>query len=111
MRTRSTVRLGVLAAATVAALLGSGSVASVSAASPGVAACVEDSSGSRVKPGGTAAEPELYPKNEANAYGALNDLPTLAAGSVTIDTVFHMVDKDAFTTAEKARWEKLVAAQ
>lgn len=28
-----------------------------------------------------------------------------------IDVVFHMVDQDAFTTAEKTRWQKLIAAQ
>ena len=119
MRIRTPLRLGVLTAAAALALLGSGSAATVNAAavtSPGAAACLPGAvdttaSGARVRPGGTAAEPALYPKNEANAYGALKDLPTLADGSVRIDTVFHMVDKDAFTTAEKARWQKLIAAQ
>ena len=44
--------------------------------------------------GATAKEPELYSKNEANAYGVLKDRPTLADGSVRIPTVFHMVGEE-----------------
>ena len=116
MRLRTPLRLGVLTAAAALALLGGGTAATVNAAavtSPGVAACQPggNHSGARVKAGSKAVEPALYPKNEANAYGVLKNLPTLADGSVRIDTVFHMVDNDAFTTAEKARWQTLIAAQ
>jgi hypothetical protein len=112
MRTR-TLRLGVLAATAALALLGSGTTASVSAAapSPGVAACDEAGSGARVAAGSTAKEPKLYDKNEANAYGVLNDLPTLPAGSVTIPTVFHMVSDHENTPEEQARWEQMIADQ
>ena len=65
----------------------------------------------RVKPGATAAEPELYAKNQANAYGVLKDLPTLPLGSVTIPVVFHMIGGDAFTATETARWNTMIAAQ
>ncbi|WP_392545062.1 zinc metalloprotease [Oryzobacter telluris] len=57
------------------------------------------------------AEPKLYPDNEAKAYGVLPDKPYLGDGSVTIRTVFHMMGGDAFTDAEKARWNTLIANQ
>ncbi len=113
MRIHPPVRLGALAAAAAVILLGSGSAAPVGAAaasSPGVAACAS-ASGARAADGATAKEPDLYPKNEANAYGVLKDLPTLASGSVRIPTVFHMVSDHVNTPAERARWESLVAAQ
>ena len=121
MRLRTPLRLGVLTAAAALALLGGGTAASVNAAavpSPGAAACQPgtdshstDASGARVKAGSKAVEPELYPKNEANAYGALKDRATLPVGSVTIPTVFHMVSDHENTPAEKARWESLIRAQ
>jgi hypothetical protein len=118
MRIRTPLRLGVLAAAAALALLGGGSAATVNAAavtSPGAAACLpgadDAESGARVKAGSKGAEPELYPKNEANAYGVLKDRPTLPAGSVSIPTVFHMVSDHENTAAEKARWQALIAAQ
>jgi hypothetical protein len=119
MRIRTPLRLGVLTAAAALALLGAGTTASVTAAavaSPGAAACVPGatggtSSGARVKAGTKADEPELYSKNEANAYGVLKDRPTLPAGSVTVPTVFHMLSDHENSPAEKARWERLIAAQ
>ena len=80
----------------VAAMLAGEAASSVGAAavglaSPGVAACSEAGSAARVKAGAKAPEPELYPKNEANAYGVLKDRPTLAVGSVEIPVVFHMI--------------------
>ncbi len=65
----------------------------------------------RVKDGAKAPEPDLYPKNQANAYGALDDLPTLTSGSVSIPTVFHMISDQENTPDERARWEGLIAAQ
>ena len=107
-----TMRLGVLAATAAVALLGGGSAASVSAAapSPGVAACT-DASGARIKQGAKAQEPALYPKNQAKAYGVLDDRPTLPAGSVDIPVVFHMVSDHENSTAEKARWLDMIDAQ
>ena len=116
MRLRTHLRLGVLTTAAALALLGGGTAASVNAAavsSPGVAACQpgSDNSAARVKAGTNGVEPELYPKNEANAYGVLTDRATLPVGSVTIPTVFHMVSDHENTPAEKARWESLIRAQ
>ena len=117
MRTSPSLRLGVLTAACAVALLGGGSAASVTSASaapsPAVAQCQGGSLAdlARVEEGSTAKEPDLYSKNEANAYGVLQDRPTLPAGSVTVPTVFHMVGADSFTAAEKARWTTMIAAQ
>ncbi|MGG5260901.1 zinc metalloprotease [Phycicoccus avicenniae] len=118
--TRTTRRLraaGTLAAALAAASLTGGPVATTSAApapSPAVAACDPAAAGgsaARVADGAAAAEPKLYPDNQANAYGVLPDAPTLGNGTVTIRTVFHMVSDDGFTAAEKTRWNTLIAAQ
>ena len=79
---RTPLRLGVLTAAAALALLGGGSAASVNAAavtSPGAAACQPGDRQPPAAPGSRPAppraEPELYPKNEANAYGVLKDRP------------------------------------
>ncbi len=115
MRKRISLHAGVLAAVIAAAMLAgeaaSGMGGLAAAASPGAAACSELAANARVKPGATASEPELYAKNQANAYGVLKDLPTLPVGSVTIPVVFHMIGGDAFTAAETARWNTMIDAQ
>ncbi len=112
MRQSTLLRLGLVGALLAVATLAGEAASSVSAAASAsfdVAAC-PDGSLARVKPGGKA-EPELYPKNQANAYGALTDRPTLPVGSVTIPTVFHMISDHENTAAERARWETLITAQ
>lgn len=98
---------GALAAGLLVAASVSGSTVSATAAapSPAVQQCAPGagSSAARVAHGSTAAEPKLYPDNEAKAYGVLPDAPYLGNGSVTIRTVFHMISDDGFTAAEKAR--------
>jgi hypothetical protein len=64
-----------------------------------------------VKQGATAVEPALYSKNEANAYGVIKDSRRLPNGSVIVPTVFHMISDHSFSTAEKNRWNRLIAAQ
>ncbi len=109
------------AAAVVAASL-TGGVASVAAApttagwSTAAVDCVPGAvalggSAARVAEGASAKEPKLFPDNEAKAYGQLPDLPTLAAGSVTIKTVFHVISDDAPTQAERARLEQMITDQ
>jgi hypothetical protein len=104
MRKRISLHAGVLTAVIAAAVLAGEAASGVgglaAAASPGVAACSELSGIARVKDA-TAAEPELYAKNQANAYGVLKDQPTLANGSVTIPVVFHMIGGDPFTAVEQ----------
>jgi hypothetical protein len=110
MRSRSIIRWIPVAALVAAALSAAGAGQSASAApSPGAAAC--QSSAARVADGSSAAEPELYPKNEANAYGVIKDAPRLPNGSVHIPTVFHVVSDHTLTKTEKTRWTTMITAQ
>ena len=108
---RVTIVAAVIAAALAAGLAATGGAAAVAQASPAVAACAGFADVARVKEGATAKEPDPYPKNQANAYGVLDDRPTLPDGSVRVPTVFHMISDHVNTPAEKARWESLIAAQ
>ncbi|WP_238015137.1 zinc metalloprotease [Dactylosporangium sp. AC04546] len=105
------------ALATVVAAGGGSSVAGAAGtvhASAGAAACdpgAGGTGGARMSEGATAQEPELYSKNEANAYGVIKDSPRLPNGSVTVPTVFHMISDHPFSAAETARWNTLIAAQ
>lgn len=114
MRVRATSTLAALATSTLlaAGLTGAApsAVTAVSAPSPGVADC-EPGSGARVEQGATAQEPPLYTPKDANKYGLIPDLPSLAPGSVTIDTVFHVITDATPTKAEKARTEQMIADQ
>ena len=109
---RTLLLRGLLAGAAAVALLASAGPTAATALS-GSPLCdpAASSSAARVKQGATVAEPQLYPKNEANAYGVLKDSPRLPDGSVTIPTVFHMVSDHAYSTTEKARWQMLIAKQ
>ena len=112
---------GALAAAVMAATV-TGGAASVSAA-PGAASWSSSavdcgpgtlalgSSGARVADGASAKEPKLYPDNQAKAYGALPDEPTMAPGSVTIETVFHVISAETPTGAERSRLKTMIADQ
>lgn len=100
------------AAVLMAGVLTTGGAAQsvVASPSPGAAACIEGSA-ARVMKGSKAKEPELYSKNEANAYGALRDAPPMANASVTIPTVFHVVSDHELSAAETARWTTMIDAQ
>jgi len=122
MRKTTPLRLAILAA-TAAALVATGSTSSAVSAvsavsagapSPGAAECApgsQSSSAARVVRGSKVNEPALYPKNEANAYGALKDSPRLPNGGVTIPTVFHLVSDHTLTGDEQKRWETLIVNQ
>ena len=104
---------GALAAGLLAASALTGTAVAPTAAatpSPGVLECL-DGSAARVADGATATEPKLYPDNEAKAYGALRDAPRLADGSVTVETVFHVISDDPLTPAERTRMQGMVDAQ
>jgi hypothetical protein len=117
MRRSTSLRLGVVASLVALAMLAGEAASSVSAAPAGRAAsdlarCPDGShSLARVKAGGKGQEPALYAKNQANAYGVLDDLPTLPSGSVHVPTVFHMISDHENMPAERERWEDLIAAQ
>ncbi len=91
---------------------GSAHPGSVSATtgSPGADACA-DGSGARVRAGGTAQEPKLYPDNEANAYGVIKDRPRLANGSTKITTIFHVISDHVLQPGEQARYQTLISRQ
>ena len=105
---RSAVVAGVLAL-TPLSLAATGPASAV-VASDGAAACVD--SAARVRAGATAAqEPALYPASDANKYGLIKDLPQRPAGSVRIETVFHVITGSDATKADRSRLGKLVQAQ
>jgi len=115
MPRKPTLRWMAVAAAAFSVVAVGSSSATVSAAptrpSPGTAACATAPDLARVRAGSTAKEPELYSTNEANAYGVIKDAPRMPNGSVHIPTVFHVVSDHTLSTTEKARWERLIAAQ
>ncbi len=122
-RTRTLVGSGAILAGVLASTaVGATAVSATSAGSPGEHAwstsaldCgpgdLTASSGARVAEGATAKEPKLYPDNEAKAYGALKDRPRLADGSVTIETVFHVISDEALSGADLTRMQGMVDAQ
>jgi hypothetical protein len=117
MRTRSTWSLALLAAVALAGagLVGSTAGASGAAPSSGAAACLTDTadagSAARVRDGSKAQEPKLYPDSQAKAYGVVKDAPRMPNGSVHIPTIFHVISDHALSTAERTRWETMIAAQ
>ncbi len=71
----------------------------------------DPTSGARVRDGSTAAEPKLYPDNQANAYGALKDSPRMPDGSVHIPTVFHVISDHPLSAADSARMTTMINDQ
>ena len=84
-----------------------------SVASDGVAVCEDGaSSAARVKAGHSLAkEPALYGEKQAKQYGLIKDLPSLAAGSVTIDTVFHVITATDVSSARQTQLQTMVTDQ
>ena len=118
MKSRRLIRPALGAIALTAATLAMSVPATVSAStapSPGVAECdsaSDASSAARVRDDAKGAkEPELYSKNEANAYGVLKDSPLMAPGSVTIPTVFHVVSKQALVGRAATRMTTMIEDQ
>lgn len=112
MRTKG-IFLAVAAVAASSALIGGGAVATDTSqiASPGVEHCEEHPALARVKEGATAKEPALYAKKDAKKYGLIKDAPRMADGSVTIDTVFHVISETRPDAAQQARLETMIADQ
>jgi hypothetical protein len=115
----TTTRLTRAAALAAALVLGSATMAATpalatAATSPGVLACEDGHGGesaARVKQGATAQEPALYAKKDAKKYGVIKDSPQLPAGSVTVDTVFHVISAEDPTAEEQARLAGMVEDQ
>ena len=64
----------------------------------------------RVRKGG-AKEPNAISAANAAALGNPQVRATLAAGSVTVPTVFHVITATALTRSEKKRYASLISAQ
>jgi hypothetical protein len=112
---RTMRRLAVTTATSALLVLTGGSAlggAVTSTASAGTADCAAPGSATRIKAGAAgAAEPKLYPDNEANAYGQIKDYPRLKSGSVSISTVFHVVSDHTLSGSERTRYSTLIASQ
>lgn len=65
----------------------------------------------RVKKGSSRAEPNAISASQAAALGNPKVRPTLAAGSVQIPTVFHVITATPLTADERAAREGQIAAQ
>ncbi len=104
------VAAGTLLLATPLASAPLGSALAAAPASPGVAACEDEASGARVTDDAHVAEPALYAKKDAHKYGVIKDSPYLGDGSVTVETVFHVIT-DGFDMAQRARLTDMVNAQ
>ena len=98
-------------ALTATTLAATAAVPATATASPAAQECRDSGSAARVREGATAKEPKLYPDNQANQYGLITDLPTLPAGSVHIETIFHVITATAPTSAERTRLQGMVDAQ
>lgn len=112
--------VAVLAVPLFAALTSSSTVAPVAGASspappssPAVQECEDEAPGwsARVRPGAKQPEPPAYATSEAKKYATIPDAPTLADGSVVVETVFHVITDEPTTGAERSRLEDQVAAQ
>jgi hypothetical protein len=103
------------AMALAATTLGASAVVVGPLSSPAVQECIDghghDDSAARVRKGATAQEPPLYEAKQAKQYGLMTDLPTLAPGSVTIETYFHVITETGLTDDERARLQAMVDAQ
>ena len=115
MRVRpALVGLGLLALTPIGGSFATTSVASASPVSPAVADCAPATGGAaaaRVKKGAKVKEPAMYSAKDAPAYGVVKDLPTLPAGSVTVPTIFHVVQPSTPSKDTKDRFTRLIAAQ
>jgi hypothetical protein len=78
------------------------------------ATCVTHDSGSaaaRVKPGSNRVDPNTLTAEQVSKLGNPAHRAALATGSVTIDTVYHVISDHALSKAEKGRWTRMIGAQ
>lgn len=70
-----------------------------------------DASAARTKPSAKTHDPNAISAVKAAALGKPKVRPMLPVGSVTVDTVFHVVSADTITDAERKRMRSMIAAQ
>jgi len=90
--------------------LGPATAAGPAAASSAAAACMAPDPAARVKAGGTR-EPNAISPSEAAALGTPQVSSALGTGSVSIETVVHVISAKRLTARESTRYKRLVAAQ
>ena len=56
-------------------------------------------------------DPNEIPMKTANAWGTLPDAPQLPDGSVSVDTVVHLIGAEPFSSRETRRWTRMVTDQ
>ena len=114
---RLKLRSALVAGATAALLAGGAApvaMATASATASGATGadvrCDDGSSAARVKANSKGKEPAQDP--QAKAYGQIKSKPLLAPGSVTIPTVFHMIQPGSAPSPRgDAAWTAMVNAQ
>lgn len=82
--------------------------------SPAVQACEDDSApgwSARVRAGAKQPEPPKYAAKEAKKYKKIEDAPRLEAGSVSVQTVVHVITAEPPTAGERAELEQQVDDQ
>lgn len=66
----------------------------------------------RAKAGGSAkADPNSLTSTQVGKLGKPKSRAPLAAGSITVQTVFHVISDHNLTAAERNRWQRLISAQ
>jgi len=103
----------VLAALSLTAGLGLASLGPATAAGPAAASslvCPPTDSAARAKPG-TSREPNAISATQAAALGNPAVRSVLPAGSVKVDTVFHVITPKKLTRPQTQRYEDLITAQ
>jgi hypothetical protein len=101
---------GALAVALLSSAGLTGAAAPIAASGSG-SGCESHTSAARVEKGATAKEPALFDKKDANKYGVIKPHARLANGSVTIDTVFHVISDHTLTAAENTRMNTMIGDQ
>ena len=84
------------------------------ATSAASADCVTRDTGdaaARMKPGATKADPNTLSADQLSKLGEPAKAKSLRAGSVRIDTVYHVISDHELTSAERRRWTTMIAAQ
>jgi hypothetical protein len=71
----------------------------------------DSSAAARVKPGATKADPNALTSDQVNKLGNPAPSKALRAGSVKIDTVYHVISDHTLNATETARWTTMIAAQ
>jgi hypothetical protein len=68
-------------------------------------------SDARVRPGHLKADPNSLTAKQAGKLGNPPTRNALAAGSVTVPTIYHVISDHVLSTRERNRWTRLVDAQ